>query len=419
MKARSVQVLNNLFWKQLTSVFAGTLLAQTIPIFGSLIITRIFAPEAFGEFSTWFAIVSLLSVFVTLRLETVLPIIEDGQPRKKAVAIVLFFVLLVTLFIFFCLIFSDFFFDVRKFTIVRTSLFLLSVPAFALMAMNQIWQTWAATEGEYKKLNLMRITQSLILLTIQIFAGLQSSTADSLIVGFVLANCISFGVAVILMPKINVIKHVNLNECRGFFIRHKKFPIYALPADTINTAVAQLPVLVVFNRFGSEAAGCLALTMRVLGAPAGLVGKSVLDVFKRHAAQSIKEVGNCRVIYIKTFSILVAASFLMVLCTYFLAENIFQIAFGVDWTESGSIAILLLPYFALGLIASPLSYMSYLVEKPHIDLFWQIGLMIIVVVALNYFQTYEATLLGYGFSYAAMYLLYTYISYRFSCGNGK
>jgi O-antigen/teichoic acid export membrane protein len=109
----------------------------------------------------------------------------------------------------------------------------------------------------------------------------------------------------------------------------------------------------------------------------------------------------------------------MVLGTYFLAEDIFRIGFGSDWTESGRIAIWMLPMFALGLIASPLSYMSYLVEKPHIDLLWQIGLMIISAIVLYSFPSYQLTLVGYGLAYALMYMLYIYMSYRFSCGEDK
>ncbi|UCJ15187.1 hypothetical protein K5Q02_15095 [Pseudomonas sp. MM211] len=160
----------------------------------------------------------------------------------------------------------------------------------------------------------------------------------------------------------------------------------------------------------------MALTMRVLGAPAGLVGKAVLDVFKRHAMKSIREVGNCRDIYVKTFVVLMLASTVMVACTVFLAEDIFQTAFGPNWTQSGVMAIWLLPMFALGLIASPLSYIVYLVEKQYVDLLWQVSLMIVAILALYGFSSSKSTLIGYGVGYAVMYIIYISISYRLSGG---
>lgn len=77
-----------MYWKNISSVFAGTLLAQAIPIIGSIFIARIFTPSEFGKFSAWFAIVAIV---ITLRFEAVLAILEDGMARLKAV----FFVFLI------------------------------------------------------------------------------------------------------------------------------------------------------------------------------------------------------------------------------------------------------------------------------------------------------------------------------------
>lgn len=409
----------NSFWKHVTSVFVGTLFAQSIPIIGSLAITRIFSPEGFGEFSTWFALVTFMSVIVTLRLETVLPIVLEGKPRKQAVLFIFIATLIAGVLLFACILVVANLFDTQKVFPNKSLFLLLGIPAVLLVAFNQVLQTWAAVEGEYKKLNIMRITQALFVVIIQVVAGLKWPSATALVLGFVMAAGISFAVAILLMPRFLSISIFNGREFRNFFLRYKKFTIYALPADTLNAAVSQLPLLVVFHRFGSETAGYLALTMRVLAAPVGLVGKAVLDVFKRHAVVSIRAYGNCRELYLKTFMVLLLASLVMALCTIFLAETIFSLAFGTEWVQSSRIAIWLLPMFAFGLIASPLSYMSYLVEKPHIDLLWQITLMIIVLIALHGFSSFRLTLIGYGLGYAVMYVGYILMSYKFSCGDNK
>ena len=79
----------------------------------------------------------------------------------------------------------------------------------------------------------------------------------------------------------------------AFWSRHRRFPQYSLPADAVNTAAVQLPVMVVAGRFGAEAAGLLAMTLKTLGAPIGLLGKSVLDVFKRYAAAAWRDQRAC------------------------------------------------------------------------------------------------------------------------------
>lgn len=404
------------FWKHVSSVFAGTLVAQSIPIVGSLFIARIFAPSEFGEFSTWLAIVTLVSVVVTLRLEAMLAIAEDGMDRTRAVFIVFVVTILMAILFFICVAGAKFLPGVRHYLPDSPVLLLTIVPAALCLALNQIWQTWAAAEGLYGKLNVMRLVQASTLVLVQIGAGLKYPTATSLVIGFVVATGIAFAWSVKTMPRFIRGEFCSPVEFRKFFSRYKNFPLYALPADAINTAAGQLPILVVSYRFGNEVAGYLALTMRVLGAPIGLVGKAVLDVFKRYAIQSIQKTGNCRSLYVNTFMALVLASLVLIGGTIFLAEDIFRVAFGPEWLPAGRMAIWLLPMFALRMIASPLSYMAYLVERQHIDLLWQAALMVVTVVTLYAFPSYESTLIGYSAGYAAMYFVYILISYRLSKG---
>ena len=407
--------MNN-FWKHVSSVLAGTLAAQSIPLIGSLFIARIFAPGEFGEFSTWLAIVTFASVVVTLRFEAMLAIAEDGVGRVRAVFIIFWVTILMSVLFFICVAGAKFLPGIKNYLPDSLALLLTIVPAALCLALNQIWQTWAAAEGLYGKLNVMRLVQASILVLVQIGAGLKYPTAVSLVMGFVVATGIAFAWSIKVMPRFIYGEFCNPIEFRDFFFRYKNFPLYALPADAINTAAGQLPVLVVSYRFGNEVAGYLALTMRVLGAPIGLVGKAVLDVFKRYAIQSIQKTGNCRKLYVNTFMALVLASLILIGGTVFLAEDIFRVAFGSEWLPAGRMAIWLLPMFALRMIASPLSYMAYLVEKQNIDLLWQFALMMVAIVTLYVFRSYESTLIGYSTGYAIMYFVYILISYRLSKG---
>lgn len=407
--------MNN-FWKNFSSVFLGASATQLIPIFGSLIIARIFSPTEFGEFSSWLAIVTFFSIITTLRLETMLALTEDGTERAKAIFFIFVVTVLMAILFFACLIGAKTLQGKLNYIPNSPALFLTIIPAALFTALNQIWQTWAATEGSYGKLNAMRLIQASALVLLQIGAGLKYPTAAGLVVGFIFASGIAFVCSVNIMPKFIYKKIFNAADFRKFLYRYINFPLYALPADAINTAAGQLPVLVASYRFGNETAGYLALTMRVLGTPIGLVGKSALDVFKRYAIQSIQEAGNCRVLYINTFIALTIASLIFISGTIFLAEDIFFLAFGPEWLPAAHMAIWLLPMFALRMIASPLSYITYLVERQHIDLLWQFGLIFITITTLHAFASYRITIIIYSIGCAIMYLIYISISYQLSKG---
>ena len=162
------------------------------------------------------------------------------------------------------------------------------------------------------------------------------------------------------------------------------------------------------------------MTMRILGAPIGLLGKSVLDVFKRHAAISYRERGECRADYVRTFRILAIASLGSCLVMASVSESFFALAFGENWRGAGTIAVWLLPLFALRFIASPLSYMVYIAGKQHVDLVWQVALLAMTIAALNIpFYGHDIALQAYSAGYSLLYIVYLAMSYRFSLGNRR
>ena len=70
-------------------VFSGTVIAQIIPIIGTIVIARIFTPASFGIFSVWFGIVIIGSIVITGRFELALAMEKDGEPRNIGVLTIL------------------------------------------------------------------------------------------------------------------------------------------------------------------------------------------------------------------------------------------------------------------------------------------------------------------------------------------
>ena len=70
------------FIKNIILLVSGTLLAQSVSIISSPILTRIYSPEAFGELGVFTSITSIFSVFMCLRYELALVI-----PKEKEYAL--------------------------------------------------------------------------------------------------------------------------------------------------------------------------------------------------------------------------------------------------------------------------------------------------------------------------------------------
>ncbi|WP_160084996.1 lipopolysaccharide biosynthesis protein [Pseudomonas sp. 9AZ] len=403
------------YWKSVASVLTGSALAQVIPIIGSLVIARLYAPADFGVFSAWFGIVLLLSVVLTGRFEMALAVEVDGEPRRLAVLSTLATACFVAGAAAILLAIGGLVAPggMNAFPAV---LIFASVPTGLAIAAAQTWQSWAAAEGSYRQLSMMRIAQAGAVTFIQVIAGAFHASADTLAISHLMGVIVGLAVSAYLMPVGTFPAGQAIVSIRSFWSRQRRFPLLSLPADAINTAAAQLPLLIVASRFGAETAGLLAMTMRILGAPIGLLGKSVLDVFKRHAATSFRERGECRSDYLRTFKVLALGSLAFCAVMAFANEPLFALAFGEEWRGAGTIAVWLLPLFALSFIASPLSYMVYIAGKQHVDLFWQIALLGMTISSLSIPTNHQHALQAYSAGYSMLYVIYLVMSYRFSLG---
>jgi O-antigen/teichoic acid export membrane protein len=408
------------FWRSVVTVLGGTALAQAIPILGSLIVARQYVPTDFGIFSGWLGIVMLLAVLFTGRFETALAMEADGEPRRLAVISTLSTCLLVACCAgLFLAIFMWFGVGGALLDKIPSQMIWAVVPTAFAIASAQTWQSWAAAEGKYRQLNLMRITEAAMVTIAQISAGTMFKSAIALAIAYLLGVLCGLIVAVRLMPLGRAPVGKYMTTVSEFWIRHRRFPLISLPADAINTAAAQLPILIVANRFGAEIAGLLAMTMRILGAPIGLLGKSVLDVFKRHAAASFRERGECRDDYMRTFKVLLIGSLAFCVVMAFSNETLFALALGERWRSAGTFAVWLLPLFALRFMASPLSYIVYITGKQHVDLIWQAALLGMTLITLSYPQHHDLAVQSYSGGYSLLYVIYLFMSYRFSLGVKK
>jgi O-antigen/teichoic acid export membrane protein len=399
------------------TVLLGMALAQSIPLLGSLVIARLYAPAEFGLFSAWLGVVVTAAVMVTGRLEMVLGVEPDGEPRRFAMIATL--ATLVAVCGVLSVIALGAYWAVPAIHEVSPGLVLMFLPATLLAGAVQTWQAWAAAEGLYRELSWIRIAQALGVTGVQIVVGWLAPDAVSLAGGHFLGVLAGVCVAAYLIP-IDLHSFRPWSKFRGklkaFWVIHRRFPLFALPADFINTAAGQLPLLMIASKFGADASGLFALTVRVLGAPIGLLGAAVLDVFKRSAATSYRERGSCRDDYVRTFRLLAALGAVLALGVMLVAEPVFVLAFGETWRQAGVIAIWLMPMFAMRFVASPLSYVFYIAGKQQVDLMWQCALLAMTLAAFMLPGSFEASIKAYAVGYACLYVVYLVLSYRYSMG---
>lgn len=71
-------------------MLGGFAIAQFLPILVAPLLTRLYAPEAFGLLTLFMSCLSVLVVLATLRLDLALVMTDQREDAKSLVAIVLF-----------------------------------------------------------------------------------------------------------------------------------------------------------------------------------------------------------------------------------------------------------------------------------------------------------------------------------------
>lgn len=397
------------FWQPALKVLTGAGIAQLVPIISNIFLAVAIGAVQFGYFSLWLGIVYLGAVLATLRLENTLFIVPQGQERSQSLIAVIKIVFITALGA--VIVLGAFaLVGLNMLPDLSTSLLSILIPGAVLLGFNTIAQVFVVSNGEYDQVNRFRVLQAITVALAQCFLVFQEPTAMSMALGFLVgqALCLAY---VVLQLNATITNSGGKLSLPIFIRRHWRFPVFSLPADSLSSFGALLPVALIGSKYGAEAAGQVALTIRVLAAPVGLLGKAIQDVFKREAVLERAEYGSCKRLYFTILLGLIPIIVGFVLTLTHFGPTGFVLFFGEEWRQAGDMSKILVPVYAISLAASPLSYIVYLVDRQYVDLIWQAFLIVFVWLSLTQTTSLAQAVSAYAFVYIGMYCIYLLISY--------
>ena len=402
------------FWKRVSVVLTGTAIAQAIPLAILPVLTRKFPAEALGEYFIWLGIVAVMSVVATMRLDLA---IFNAKSKDEVGSILRTAIVSACIFLGLC-------------TAVLTALYVCQVEWLlkyfsvekaiegillaTLMAISQTIFSAYVYGVEFKRQAIVKIFIAAGVGLAQLIPALMGLGIEEIILGQLIVYC--FAVPWLVHDAHKQLKleknqtYITVNFFKDLKT-HWRFPVFSMPADFLNSFAGQLPLIIIGIRFGSAFSGQYALTMRALSAPLGLISGSIFSVFREEAARELRELGNCRKSYIKTFRSLVVLGVAPFFVAVFFSRAIFEWIFGSEWSDAGGYAAILAPMFYLKFISSPLSYTLYICNKQLQDLFWQICLLAMTAASFYMTQSVFNAIAFYSFGYSLLYIIYLWLSY--------
>jgi O-antigen/teichoic acid export membrane protein len=203
--------------------------------------------------------------------------------------------------------------------------------------------------------------------------------------------------------------------------RYKRFPLVVAWARLVNGIGLQLPVLLVGALYGSVALGLLALTLRVLASPVGMVADATSQYFESTFASRLRNQEGGLFRMVVTLSIRLAlVGAIPTLAIAVFGRQLYEFVFGAQWGIAGDFASIVVVGYFVQLIVSPTSKALNLLQRQGAQLSWDIARAIAVggsiVLPASLGMSIEVTLVtltaAQVASYAALLLLVLMASRR-------
>lgn len=420
----SPELLKRKYFKNVTTLLSGTAVAQGIVLLLAPVLTRQYSPEEFGVFAYFIAVSEIIAVVATFRYSYAIII-----PKKTDTAVSILWLCTLlslatsTIVLIFVYLLNISGFTVPFLAIIQQYLYFIPLLVFC-GAMYISLYAWHNRNRRYKTIVVARIVNAGGAAVIAVVLGLFHVGVIGLITGLILSRIIAAFYLFIqaLQLDLMVIKSVNKKTVFNAINTYKRFPIFSVPADMVNMLSRQIPVLMLRPLFGPVAIGFYDLCQKVLGSPLSLVGTAVQDVFKIDSAQEYSLKGSCKGTYRLTFLLLTFVASIIFIPIYFLAPQLFPIIFGPEWADAGIYAQILVPFFAIRFVSSPLSYVFYIAGKQHADLIWQVTLLVFLYLIFSSEGSQSdafALMKKFSFISAVMYLVYLLMSANYSRGRSN
>lgn len=376
----------------------GTAAAQGIGLLALPLLTRFYSPEDFSLLAVYVAILTMSAAVTCMRLDTAIPLPENDDDAANLLALALTSAAIV-------IVLSGlvvYFFGASLVAAAgrpEIAPYLWLVPfGIGLMGLYACFQYLAMRQKAFKLIARTKVSQALVGLGSQVGLGWAGVVPLGLLLGHALMS--GSGVVVLALQSLRQsagglsMRAVSWSGMRQTLLTYRRFPQYSVAEELSNNAGIQLPILLIAGFLVGPEAGLLFLAMRAVGTPMTIVGGAVAQVYYSHAAEYARQgtlADETTTVFKRLSRMLVVP--MLILGPF--APDLFRVAFGPEWERAGVIVIMMLPWYAFRLIASPISMVMHVRMRQRLMLVMTLAgmaLRVVPLLAVLSFAPEQATL---------------------------
>ena len=390
----------------------GTTVAQVIPIAAAPILTRIYTPEDFGLYALFIAIASIFGSVATGRYELAVMLPKRDECAINIFALGFLITIVISLVLLLLVVlFNDYFIVLLNNDEIGFWLYFIPISVFFTGLFN-ILNYFNIRNKNYKDIANSTIARSVALVIIQLCVGFMKQGASGLISGQMLSQMLAnlrlfknIAKDKFLISKVSKTKMITLAK------KYKDFPKFSMWGILANTLSMHLINILISSFFSIATLGVYTLVQRFLGVPSLLIGKSIGQVFFQQATKEKNETGTAINAFDGTVKKLIIISLPLFGMLFFIAEDLFVFAFGVEWRMAGTYAEIVMPLFFIRFIVSAVSAIDTVMERQNIFLLFNVILLVASFSLIYMFKNdkFVDFLMAFSITIGFIYLSYAYI----------
>jgi O-antigen/teichoic acid export membrane protein len=338
----------------------GSGVASVIPIFLSIILTRLYSPENYGSFAIFLSTASLLSMLVTIQYCSAI-LLPAGDTTASHVALLS---LLITLVVAVSVAIVLLILAVCDVAIIRHG-WLLPI-SLIFSGCNAILMPWSNRLKRYRVSSRSKITSVVAAGAVQLLLGSVYPSSFGLIVGYLCGQIAMAAVYLWSNKSLIGLIHANIpsvGQLKGLSLQYKNFLLLATPSAIVEAAISNLPIYAFALLYTGNDIGYLGLTLRILLGPVNILSMSVSQVFGQKAVEDGRKTGTCRPLFQKTLLGLCLMGLPVFAVISMFGPDLFSFAFGGEWATSGQFARPMAIMFFFKFISAPLLFVFYLANR--------------------------------------------------------
>ena len=338
MKNRIKAILASpLVWNS-AKISGSNVIMYMLPLIVTPILTRLYTPEAFGEWGVFSSFVAIVNIGLFLGFENVIiQAKEEEVPHILKICVITSICVIAGIALFFLGGLKD---EVTFFTDFPVPYILFIY--LLLYAAYTIFYNLANRYEQYYAISFSNIIQGggQALFRI-ILAFVCLTTINGLILGTTIALGLTAFFIFFILVREKLLKHFskyNILITKQLISKYRNFPLYDAPASLLSFAAFNLPIIILSFFFSRTDIGCFSIILQLLLMPMSLVGSAMGKVYYQRISSNTDTAIATTEEMLKILAVISILPLLFIACG---GDKLITLFLGSQWDSAGNVALCL------------------------------------------------------------------------------